>query len=168
MTPEQKEAKKARRRKRYSEDPEKYNLYHRKYRSEHKAEVNARYRSRRAKNAEEINASNRNRRAEHPEEHRAMMRKSLAQNVNKNGVTKHLIRTQSRKILFCTHDKLSDYEIHHCFGYEDQNKFIYIPRDLHLKIHQLLRDKNIPADSDHWNVIRDLVNSCEEYTYIRT
>lgn len=101
-------------------------------------------------------------------EHRERGRKKQAEDVNSAGVTKHWIRVQSHNILFDKHTKLSGYEIHHCFGYEDPSKFIYIPKNLHIKIHQLLRDNRIPSDSNHWNTIRDLVNSCEEYIYIRT
>ncbi len=100
-------------------------------------------------------------------EHKARMKKWIAEDLNKNGVTKNHIRLSSSRILVKCHAKLSGYEIHHCFGYENPNKFIYIPRSLHLQIHQLLRDNKIPADTDHWFAIRDLVNSCEEYTYIR-
>lgn len=91
----------------------------------------------------------------------------LSEDLNSNGIPKCNIRTRSRKILGKCHAKLPGYEIHHCFGYEDPNKFLYIPKSLHLKIHQFLRDNKIPADSDHWFAIRELVNSCEEYTYIR-
>lgn len=142
--------------------------YMSRYRSENRTKLNADHRSRRAERRDEYSARLRNRRAEHKEEWNAYMRKKIAEDVNSVGVTKSHIRRRSRRILDRIHDKLQCYEIHHCFGYEDPNKFIYIPRDLHLKIHQLLRDNNIPVDSDHWNVIRDLVNSCEEYTYIRT
>ena len=137
MTPEQKKAHIARVRKWQVENSERFMKYQRKYQK--------------------------NCYAEHPE----IFRKRISEDVNKNGITKHSIRQKSQRILFKTHDKIQGYEIHHCFGYEDQNKFIYIPRDLHLKIHKLLRDNKIPADSDHWNSIRDLVNTYEGYTYIR-
>jgi len=137
MTTEQKKEHIARVRKWQSENSEKFNEYQRKYKK--------------------------NRYAEHPDR----FRKRMSEDLNKNGIPKHFIRQRSQHILFKTHDKLTGYEIHHCFGYEDQNKFIYIPRALHLKIHKLLRNSNIRSDSNHWNDIRDLVNSCEEYTYIR-
>ena len=63
--------------------------------------------------------------------------------------------------------KIPGYEIHHCFGYEDPSKFIYISKELHLKIHQYLRDNNIDADTDHWMAIRDLVNNADEFMYIK-
>ena len=105
--------------------------------------------------------------SEHREEYNAHMRKFLAEDLNSQGRTKQSIRTMSRYILRKCNAKLKGYQIHHCFSYDYPGKFIYIPKSLHLKIHQLLRNKNIPADSDHWMAIRDLVNSCEEYVYIR-
>lgn len=97
----------------------------------------------------------------------ARMRKFLAEDLNSQGKRKQTIRSLSGYILSKCHAKLPGYQIHHCFSYEDPSKFIYIPKSLHLEIHQLLRDQKIPADSDHWMAIRDLVNSYEEYMYIR-
>lgn len=104
---------------------------------------------------------------EHRDEYSERHRDFLQKDLNSYGENKGKIRLNSRRILFKTHCKLTGYQIHHCFGYEDPKKFIYIPKDLHIQVHELLRDKNIPADSDHWNIIRDLVNSCDQYTYIR-
>ena len=42
----------------------------------------------------------------------------------------------------------------------------YIPKSLHNKIHQYLRDNNIDTDNDHYNAIKYILNDCEEYTYI--
>ena len=84
------------------------------------------------------------------------------------GTNKHEVRQQSQRILFKQrkHTKLKDYQIHHCFGYEDPSRFIYIPRSLHTKIHQYLRDNNINADTDHYKYISTMINECTEYTYI--
>jgi hypothetical protein len=138
-----------------------------KYHDEHRVEHNERMRKRYAENHESLKEYKRKWRAEHIDEYKMRLRKQKSIDINSCGVTKDHIRRQSRMVLFNTHSKLSDYEIHHCFGYEDPNKFIYIPKTLHFQIHQLLRDNKIPADSDHWNLIRELVNSCEAYTYIR-
>lgn len=140
----------------------------RKYRAEHLEEFKARRRKRMSERKEERKEYMRKWISEHREHWSAMMRKNRAEDLNKNGVTKHSIRSMSGRILEKCHANLQGYEIHHCFGYDDAEKFIYIPKSLHIKIHQLLRDKKIPSDSDHWNVIRELVNSCEDYTYIRT
>lgn len=87
--------------------------------------------------------------------------------INANGETKGSIRQKSRAILKRMHLHIDGYEIHHCFGYEDPSKFIYISKALHLKIHKYLRDNNIDASSDHWMSIRDLVNDTDEFTYIK-
>ena len=146
---------------------EKHKEYMRKYYYEHKEEIREYKRKWRAEHRDKINARHRKYRADHIEEYNDMKRKYRAEDLNKYGVTKSSIRVTSGRILDKCHAKLPNYEIHHCFGYDDAEKFIYIPKSLHLQIHQLLRDKNIPSDSDHWNYIRELVNSCEEYTYIR-
>ena len=141
--------------------------YMKKYRAERGEQIRAMHNKYNAEHKEERNARYRKKYAEHIEERREYSRKYRAENLNSNGVTKSCVRVMSGKILKKSHTKLPGYEIHHCFGYENPGKFIYIPKSLHLKIHQLLRDKKIPSDSDHWNIIRDLVNSCEEYTYIK-
>ena len=87
--------------------------------------------------------------------------------VNANGETKNSIRNKSRCILKQMNLHIPGYEIHHCFGYEDASKFIYISKSLHLKIHKYLREHNIDASSDHWMHIRDLVNDTDEFTYIK-
>ena len=85
-----------------------------------------------------------------------------------NNKRKHLVRCQSAYILFKQrkHAKLKGYEIHHCFGYDDSTKFIYISKSLHKAIHSLLRDNNIDADSNHYKYIVQLLNDCVEYTYV--
>ena len=83
--------------------------------------------------------------------------------------SKHKIRSRSNFYLFTTlkHPKLKGYEIHHCFGYEDYKCFIYIPKELHLQIHQYLRDNGISADSNHFSQIVHLINEWDGYTYIK-
>ena len=87
--------------------------------------------------------------------------------VNSLGQTKHSIRQKSQHILKKMNLHIDGYEIHHCFGYEDPSKFIYISISLHRKIHQFLRDNNIDASSDHWMEIRDIVNESDEFMYIK-
>lgn len=88
--------------------------------------------------------------------------------LNLNGRTKDSIRVQSNHILFDQrhHAKLKDYQIHHCFGYDDPSKFIYIPRSLHKAIHRFLKENNINADTDHYKYISTMINECTDYTYI--
>lgn len=101
-------------------------------------------------------------------EYNAYSKEYLRNDLNSSGKTKCSIRAKSRRILFDKrhHTKLKEYEIHHCFGYDDPSKFIYIPKSLHNKIHQYLRDNNIDTDNDHYNAIKYILNDCEEYMYI--
>lgn len=88
---------------------------------------------------------------------------------NSLGETKNSIRSRSSKYLFniLKHPKLKGYEIHHCFGYVNYKCFIYIPKVLHLQIHQYLRDNNISAESNHYTKIAHLINDWNGYTYIK-
>ena len=101
------------------------------------------------------------------EERNAYMKAYSKSDVNSKGQTKHSIRKKSQRILKKSGIKIPGYQIHHCFGYEDPSKFIYCSKSLHLKIHQFLRDNEIDADKDHWMAIRDLVNSTNEFWYIK-
>ncbi len=100
---------------------------------------------------------------------RAYQRAYLKSDTNSSGATKNSVRQRSNGYLFNTlkHTKLEGYEIHHCFGYEDYKCFIYIPKKLHLQIHQYLRDNNISADSNHFSQIAHLINDWDGYTYIK-
>jgi hypothetical protein len=143
--------------------PEERKEYMKKYNAEHKEEHRERMKKYKAEHKEE----RREYMKKYHVEHRARIRKYRSESLNKKGVTKSHVRKRSDHILEKCHAKLPGYQIHHCFGYEDPKKFIYIPKALHLQIHKLLKDNHISADSDHWNIIRELVNSCEEYTYIK-
>ena len=101
------------------------------------------------------------------EQYNAYQKAYAKSDLNALGQSKNSIRYKSRSILKQMLLKIPGYEIHHCFGYNDPTKFIYISKSLHLKIHQFLRDNNIAADSDHWMQIRDIVNSTDEFTYIK-
>lgn len=166
--PELKKKLRERVKKKREMNPERYKAHSRKYYASHREECISRAKKWRVENPEKYREQRKKWKAEHREEFNAHMRKQMANDLNKNGVPKHNIRQRSKQILYKTHSKIPGYEIHHAFGYDDSNRFIYIPKTLHQKIHQLLRDKNIPSDSNHWNSIRDIVNSYEGYTYIRT
>ena len=126
--------------------------HYKEYRQENKEKINAAAKAWHAANKEQYNA----------------YKKAYAKNeVNSLGQTKNSIRLKSRQILKQMNLNIHGYEIHHCFGYEDPSKFIYISKSLHLKIHQFLRDNNIDAGSDHWTAIRDIVNSADEFMYIK-
>ena len=78
--------------------------------------------------------------------------------VNALGQTKHSIRQKSNYILKKSGIKIPDYDIHHCFTYDDPSEFIYCSKELHFKIHQFLRDNHIDADSNHYDQIKHLLD----------
>lgn len=112
---------------------------------------------------DEKKAYNKAYREAHKNENKAYMKayqKSYQKSdTNSLGHTKNSIRCKSRRYLFNTlrHTKVEGYEIHHCFGYDDYRHFIYIPKELHLQIHQFLRDNNIDADSNHYAQIEHII-----------
>ena len=145
---------------------EEYKAYMKAYRQAHKDERKAYYQAHKEEAKAWYEAHKEERKA-YKKAHKEEMKAYNKSDVNALGQTKQSIRLKSQRYLkkYCT--KIDGYEIHHCFGYEDATKFIYISRELHLKIHQFLRDNNIAADSDHWMQIRDLVNDTNEFTYIK-
>lgn len=78
--------------------------------------------------------------------------------VNSLGQTKMSIRCKSNRYLNKYGKKIPGYEIHHCCTYTEPYKFIYCSKEMHLKIHQYLRDNNIDADSNHYNLIKHLLD----------
>ena len=137
--------------------------YHKAWCEEHREDIKEKNKALREENREEFNKRMKRYYQKHREEVLAY-RKS---DVNSLGQRKDSIRKKSRIILKKSGIKIPGYENHHCFGYDDPSKFIYCSKELHLKIHQFLRDNNIDAASDHWMAIRDLVNSTDEFVYIK-
>lgn len=90
---------------------------------------------------------------------KAYMKAYMKSDLNALGQTKDSIRLKSRAILRKTGTKIQGYQIHHCFGYEDPSKFIYCSREMHMKIHQYLREHGIDADSDHYELIKHLLDA---------
>lgn len=121
------------------------------------------YQAHKEQHKESVKARNKAYYQSHKEEKNAYKKADL----NSLGQTKNYIRMKSSCVLKRMNLHIDGYEIHHCFGYEDANRFIYISKSLHLKIHQYLRDNNIPADSNHWMAIREIVNNADEFTYIK-
>ena len=133
----------------------------------HKEERKAYMKAWREAHREEKEASAKAWREANREHYRAYQKAYQKANLNSLGETKTSIRVKSLNILKKSGIKIPGYEIHHCFGYEDPSKFIYISKALHSKIHQFLRDNNIDASNDHWMQIRDIVNSTDEFMYIK-
>ncbi len=148
-----------------NKDKEKQKEYHKVWYQAHRKEQSAKMKAWYQEHMEECKAQHKAWYQAHKEEHNAYIKSDT----NSFGKTKQSIRLKSRRYLFnvLKHTKLKGYEIHHCFGYDDYRNFIYIPKSLHLKIHQYLRDNNIDADTDHYNQIAPLIIACEEYVYIK-
>jgi hypothetical protein len=120
----------------YNENKEKHKELCKKYREEHKDEINAYQRN-----------------------YHKNYNKAYYELHNGDNKKKHYTRTKSSQYLFKTlkHTKIKEYEIHHCFGYDNFKHFIYIPKELHIEIHQFLRDNNINADSNHFSQIEHII-----------
>lgn len=133
----------------------------------HKEDQNAYHRAKRKTWGEERKNYEKAKKKAWREKHKEECRLYQKTDVNSLGKTKQNIRTKSQNILKQMNLHIDGYQIHHCFGYEDPAKFIYISKSLHLKIHQYLRDNNIKSDNNHWMQIRDLVNNSNEFIYIK-
>lgn len=143
------------------------------YYEAHKDEIKAYRRKWNLAHKEKKRAYNKTYRATHKEKRMAYnnvySKQYTKTDINSSGVRKNSIRSNSNYYLFTIlkHSKLKGYEIHHCFGYDDYKCFIYIPKELHLQIHQFLRDNGISADSNHFSQIVHLINGWNGYTYIK-
>ena len=78
--------------------------------------------------------------------------------VNALGQTKDSIRRKSRYYLNKYGTKIPGYQIHHCCTYTEPYKFIYCSKEMHRLIHAYLRQHNIDADSDHYDLIKHLLD----------
>ena len=94
----------------------------------------------------------------HKEEQKAYQKVYKKSDLNSLGQTKSSIRIKSQRYLKKYGTKIPGYEIHHCFTYDDPTKFIYCSKEIHLKIHQYLRDNTIDADSNHYEQIKHLLD----------
>ena len=163
-----------------NKDKEKQKAYQKAYYQAHREEMNAKMKAWRQAHREERKAYRKAYNKAHREEqkayqndyykaHREERNAYHKSDTNSLGQTKQSIRLKSIRYLFnvLKHTKLKNYEIHHCFGYDDYRNFIYIPKSLHLQIHQYLRDNSIDADTDHYNKIVHLIIDCEDYVYIK-
>lgn len=132
--------------------------YKKKWLEEHKEEAKAYYKAYRQAHKEQHKAYMKAYYQAHKEQHKAAMKAYIRTDLNSFGETKHSIRNKSLSILKKSGIKIPGYEVHHCFTYNDPTKFIYCSKELHLKIHQFLRDNNIDADSDHYEQIKQLLD----------
>lgn len=104
----------------------------------------------------------------HKDEYNEYQRNYNKSQRNIHGQTLNNVRQLSNHYLFkrIKHNKLNGYQIHHCYGYDDPHKFIYINKELHKAIHNRLREMNIDAKSNHYKFIKDLIDNCSDYLYI--
>lgn len=109
-------------------------------------------------NKDKVKAWREDHKEERKEYKKAYSKAYYKSDVNALGQTKHSIRTKSQYYLSKHGTKIPGYEIHHCFGYDNSSKFIYCSKELHVKIHQFLRDNNIDADTDHYEQIKHLLD----------
>lgn len=142
---------------------EEHKAYMRAYYQAHKKELNANrkeyFKAYYQAHKEERKARDKDYSKDYYQAHKGEWNKYRKSETNSFGKTYNSVRCMSSYYLFTMlkHKKLKGYEIHHCFGYEDYKKFIYIPRELHLQIHQFLRDNDIDADSNHYNQIENII-----------
>lgn len=90
--------------------------------------------------------------------HKEYFKEYRKADVNSFGQTKQSIRRKSRQFLNKYGTKIPEYEIHHCCTYTEPYKFIYCSKEMHLKIHNYLRQHNIDADTDHYDQIKYLLD----------
>ena len=122
--------------------------YNRAYYQSHKKEIKDRSKDYYQAHKEEINSN--------CKEYWKAYKKA---DVNSLGQPKSNIRKRSLKYLKTHGTKIPGYEIHHCCTYTEPYKFIYCSKEMHLKIHQYLRDNNIDADTDHYEQIKHLLDN---------
>ena len=147
----------------YEAHKEEKKAYYQAHKEEKKAKMKAYYQATKEQRITAVKAY----RQAHKEQYKDYIKAYMKNDVNSLGEKKNNIRQKSRYILKKMNLNIPGYEIHHCFGYEHPSKFIYCSKELHLKIHEFLRDNNIDASSDHWMQIRDIVNDTDEFMYIK-
>lgn len=138
----------------YKAHREEHNAYMKAYQKAHKEEVKEYRKAWYKANKEVVKLKKKAYEQEHKDEIYSRKKADL----NSLGQTKDYIRNKSRNYLSKYGTIIQGYEIHHCFTYDDPNKFIYVSKSLHLKIHQYLRDNNIDADSNHYEQIKHLLD----------
>ena len=153
----------------HKEDKKAWEQAHREERKAYKKAYNKAHREEQKAYQKDYYQAHREERKAWEQAHREEMNAYKKSDTNSLGQTKQNIRAKSNYYLFnvLKHTKLKGYEIRHCFGYDDYRNFIYIPKSLHMKIHQFLRDNSIDADTDHYSKIVHLIIACEEYVYIK-
>lgn len=142
----------------YESHKEGYKAYSKAYYEEHKEERKAQVKSYNEAHKEEMKAYKKAYYQSHKEELNSYNKLYKKSDVNSFGQAKANVRRKSRRYLSKHGKKIPGYEIHHCCTYNEPYKFIYCSKEIHLKIHQYLRDNNIDADSNHYEQIKHLLD----------
>ena len=137
---------------------EERNAYMKKYYQANKDQLLEQAKAHYQAHKEEMKAKKKAYNQSHKEQCNEYLKSYTKSDVNSIGQTKQSIRCKSRYILNKSGIKIPGYQIHHCFTYDDPSKFIYCSKEIHLKIHQFLRDNNIDADTDHYEQIKHLLD----------
>lgn len=132
--------------------------YMKSYYQEHKEKLKARTRAYYQQHKEKMRAYMSAYYQEHKEHINAYMRSYRKVDLNSMGLPKGNIRMISNIYLSKYGLKIPGYEIHHCCTYTEPYKFIYCSKDLHHRIHSYLREHNIDADTDHYDLIKHLLD----------
>ena len=132
--------------------------YMKAYYQEHKEKLKARTRAYYQQHKEEMKEYMKAYYQEHKEHINAYMRSYRKVDINSMGFPKGNIRMISNIYLSKYGLKIPGYEIHHCCTYTEPYKFIYCSKDLHHRIHSYLREHNIDADTDHYDLIKHLLD----------
>ena len=132
--------------------------YMKSYYQEHKEKLKARTRAYYQQHKEKMRAYMSAYYQEHTEHINAYMRSYRKVDLNSMGLPKGNIRMISNIYLSKYGLKIPGYEIHHCCTYTEPYKFIYCSKDLHHRIHSYLREHNIDADTDHYDLIKHLLD----------
>ena len=123
----------------YESHKEQRKEYHKAYYQANKDKVKAKKKDWREANKEQIKEYNK-------------------ADLNSLGQNKGLIRKKSQLYLKKYGSKIPGYEIHHCCTYTEPYKFIYCSKEMHKLIHAYLRQHNIDADSNHYELIKHLLD----------
>lgn len=154
-------------------DPNRNKEYNKAWYESHKEQHNAQMKAWKESNKEQMKASAKAYYESHKEARIASVKawqesnkeryneykKSYSKSdLNANGESKNNIRTKSRRYLSKYGTKIPGYEIHHCSTYTEPYKFIYCSKEMHRLIHSYLRQHNIDADSNHYELIKHLLD----------
>ena len=130
----------------------------RAYYKAHKKECNDRVKAWQESHKEEEKDRKKAWLEDNKEEFNEWCRNYQKSDVNSNGIRKSNIRIKSWRYLKKYGKKIPGYEIHHCCSYTEPYKFIYCSKEMHQLIHCYLRQHNIDADSDHYDLIKHLLD----------